>query len=103
MRRILVERARRRAARARQGPAQRVELEEDLAITIAPSVDLLALDEALAELERHDAQAAELVKLRFFAGLTHQEVARTLGISRRTADRSWRVARAWLFRAIRRE
>ena len=92
MRRILVERARQKAVRARQGPAQRVELEEDLALTVTPSVDLLALDKALAELERHDAQAAELVKLRFFAGLTRQEVARTLGVSRRTADRSWRVA-----------
>jgi RNA polymerase sigma factor (TIGR02999 family) len=96
MRRILVERARQKARQTGQGLAERVELNEDLAITVAPSVDLLALDEALAEL-------AELVKLRFFAGLTHQEAARSLGVSRRVADRCWRVARAWLFRALDRD
>jgi RNA polymerase sigma factor (TIGR02999 family) len=103
MRRILVERARQKARQTGQGLAERVELNEDLAITVAPSVDLLALDEALAELAEHDSQAAELVKLRFFAGLTHQEAARSLGVSRRVADRCWRVARAWLFRALDRD
>lgn len=100
MRRILVERARQKACRARQGLSQRVELEEDLAITVTPSVDVLALDEALTNLEQHDPQAAELVKLRFFAGLTHQEAAQSLGVTRRVADRWWRVARAWLFREL---
>ena len=61
---------------------------------------LLALNEALSELEGHDAQAASLVKLRYFGGLTHQETADILGITRRAADRLWALARAWLYRRI---
>jgi RNA polymerase sigma factor (TIGR02999 family) len=100
MRRILVERARSRNAKERRGLAHRVDLGEDVVAHSSQSVDLLALDEALAELERHESQAAELVKLRFFAGLTHQEAARSLGVTRRVADRLWRVARAWLYRQV---
>jgi RNA polymerase sigma factor (TIGR02999 family) len=100
MRRILVERARRRATVKRGGQRQRVELEEHLAIEVERSNDLLALDEALDELERHDPQAAQLVKLRYFAGLTHQLAADALKITRRAADRLWAVAKAWLYRRI---
>ena len=64
------------------------------------SHELLALDDALGELEGHDAQAAQLVKLRYFAGLTHQQAAEALGIGRRAADRLWALARAWLYRQI---
>jgi DNA-directed RNA polymerase specialized sigma24 family protein len=61
---------------------------------------LLALDDALDELERHDSQAAALVKLRYFAGLGHQEAAEALGIGRRAADRLWALARAWLYQRL---
>jgi DNA-directed RNA polymerase specialized sigma24 family protein len=61
---------------------------------------LLALDEALTELEKNDPTAARLVKLRFFAGLSHQEAAAALGIGRRAADRLWALARAWLYQQI---
>ncbi len=57
-------------------------------------------DDALSELERHDAQAAKLVKLRYFAGMTHHEAADALGIGRRAADRLWVVARAWLYQQM---
>ena len=60
-------------------------------------VDLAALDDALTRLESHEPVAAELVKLRYFAGLTHQQAAQSLGISRRAADRLWKLAKAWLF------
>jgi RNA polymerase sigma factor (sigma-70 family) len=65
-----------------------------------PDEDLLTLDEALAELDAHDPQAAALVKLRYFAGLTHQEAAEALGVSRRVADRLWAVAKAWLYQHL---
>jgi RNA polymerase sigma factor (TIGR02999 family) len=100
MRRILVEAARRRKAAKRGGEARRVELDEHLAVADRPDDDLLALDEALGELERHDPQAARLVKLRYFSGLTHQDAAAALGLTRRAADRIWAVARAWLYQRI---
>jgi RNA polymerase sigma factor (TIGR02999 family) len=100
MRRILVEQARRRQADKRGGGRPRVDLPEDLAAPDALSDDLLALDEALDRLERHDPDAARLVKLRYFAGLSHQETAAALGISRGAADRLWALARAWLFRQL---
>ena len=64
------------------------------------SDELLALDEALSLLEQNDAQTATLVKLRFFAGLTHQAAAAALGISRRAADRLWALAKAWLYQQL---
>ena len=67
------------------------------------SFDVLALNEVLDNLETHDPQAAELVKLRVFAGLTHQEAAESIGVSRRVADGLWRVARAWLTREMSRQ
>lgn len=96
MRRILVDEARRKASLKRGGQWQRVEL--DLAGPEAKgiTIDLLALDEALAELARVAPGKAELAKLRFFAGLTLDEAAQILGISSPTADRHWKYARAWL-------
>ena len=99
MRQILVDQARRKAS-AKRGGRRRVELTEGLALIEPPADDLLALDEALGALEGHDAQAARLVKLRYFAGLTHQEAAEALGIGRGAADRLWALARAWLYRRI---
>jgi RNA polymerase sigma factor (TIGR02999 family) len=100
MRRILVERARARQRVKRGGGHQPQELREDLLIAEDRLDQVLAVDEALAELERHDAQAAALVKLRFFAGFGHEEAAAVLGLSRRAADRLWRLARTWLYRAM---
>ena len=105
MRRILVERARERAALKRGGGRRRLEL-DDLAVAADgdaeghSSTELLALNDALVEFEQHDPQAASLVKLRYFAGLTHQQAAESLGISRRAADRLWALAKAWLFRQM---
>src|SRR5712692_10190271 len=87
MRRILVERARTRQRLKRGGGARRQELEDHLLIADDRVDELLAVHEALDELERHDPQAAALVKLRFFAGFEHQQAADMLGISRRAADR----------------
>jgi RNA polymerase sigma factor (TIGR02999 family) len=100
MRRILVERARARQRVKRGGGHQPQELREDLLVADDRLDQVLAVDEALAELERHDAQAAALVKLRFFAGFGHEEAAAMLGLSRRAADRLWRLARTWLYRAM---
>ncbi len=100
MRRILVERARARQRIKRGGGNERQELREDLLIADDRLDELLAVHEAVAGLERHDAQAAALVKLRYFAGFDHQEAAEILGISRRAADRLWLLARTWLFRAL---
>lgn len=100
MRRILVEQARRKQTGKHCGGRLRVDLPDDLAGPAARSDDLLVLDEALGRLERHEANAAQLVKLRYFAGLSHQEAAEALGISRGAADRLWALARAWLFRQL---
>jgi RNA polymerase sigma factor (TIGR02999 family) len=100
MRRILVDRARRKQADKHGGGRLRVDLPEDLAAPDARADDLVALDEALGRLERHDPDAARLVKLRYFAGLSHQEAAEALGISRGAADRLWALGRAWLFRQL---
>jgi RNA polymerase sigma factor (TIGR02999 family) len=100
MRRILVERARSKCRVKRGGGAQRLELDEHLLAADDRADELLAVHEALAELQRHDAQAAALVKLRFFAGLEHQEAADLLGLGRRAADRLWLLARTWLYRAL---
>ena len=100
MRRILIESARRKHADKRGGRRQRVDLPEDVAAPVSPSDDLLALDEAVSRLERHAPDAAGLVKLRYFAGLSHQDAAEALGISRGTADRLWVLARTWLFRQL---
>ena len=100
MRRILVERARGKRRVKRGGEARRLELDDHLLIDDDRLDELLSVHEALDELERHDAQAATLVKLRFFAGFDHQEAADALGLSRRAADRLWLLARTWLYRAL---
>ena len=99
MRRILVDQARRKQADKHGGGRARVDLPDDVTAE-APSDDLVALDEALTRLEGHDPAAAGLVKLRYFAGLSHQEAAAALGLSRGAADRSWAYARAWLGREL---
>jgi RNA polymerase sigma factor (TIGR02999 family) len=97
MRRILVENARRKKRRKHGGDRQRVELEAAGPMAQAPSEDLVALDEALTRLTAHDPIKAEVVKLRFFAGLTMPEVAAALDISLTTAERYWTYARTWLY------
>lgn len=100
MRRILIENARRKKRLRHGGDKQRVEMQDaDLPID-APSDDLIALDEALTKLGEEDPAKADLVKLRYFAGLTLEQAAEMLGISRATADRYWSYARAWLFDQI---
>src|SRR5262249_46247677 len=96
MRRILVDNARRRGRPKHGGDRQRVDLDGAVAISEPPE-DLLALDEALAKLAREEPRKAELVKLRFFAGLTIPEAAKMLGISTATAERYWNYARVWLY------
>jgi RNA polymerase sigma factor (TIGR02999 family) len=100
MRRILVENARRKASLKRGGDLRREELPESELIAPVPSDDLLALDEALTQLAQTDALAAQLVQLRYFAGLTSAQAAEMLGISARTADRTWVYARAWLLKKL---
>jgi RNA polymerase sigma factor (TIGR02999 family) len=100
MRRILVDQARRRAAQKRGGTARRVAWDDQFAVAGHQDEELLALEEALSELEQHDPQAAGLVKLRFFSGLSHQEAAEMLGVSRRVADRLWVVAKTWLYQRL---
>jgi RNA polymerase sigma factor (TIGR02999 family) len=100
MRRLLIERARRARSPRRGGDRDRIELDPaDLAESVR-SDDLLALDEALDRLTAKDARKAELVKLRYFAGLTMEQAAEALGISPATAHRDWNYARAWLHRSI---
>ena len=97
MRRVLVENARRKQRVKHGGGRQRLDLDEACPIVQPPSDDLLALDEALTRLAAHDPSRAELVKLRFFAGLTMPEVAQALGLSLATAERHWTFVRTWLF------
>ena len=97
MRRILVERARQKQSLKRGGGRERVELDaaDPVVLPIACD-DILGLEEALQKLERKDARKAELVKLRFFAGLTTAQAAEALGVSTTTAENDWTYARSWL-------
>jgi RNA polymerase sigma factor (TIGR02999 family) len=97
MRRILVERARSKARLRRGGGRQRVVLDEDCAAAAAVDDEVLAVDEALTRLAARDPVRAELVKLRFFGGMSMPEVAQTLGMSLTTAERNWTFARVWLY------
>jgi len=102
MRRILIDRARHRQARRHGGGQERVNIDAlELPASETNDERLLAIDEALARLAAHDAPKAELVKLRYFAGLTTSDAARVLGISVATAERWWTYARAWLFEEIK--
>jgi RNA polymerase sigma factor (TIGR02999 family) len=101
MRPILVERARRKQRRRKLEGGGRVPLEQEQLVSPLPDEDLLALDEGLRELASTHPQAAQLVELRFFAGLRQTEAAEQMGISRSTADRLWLLARSWLYARIR--
>ncbi|HZZ27931.1 MAG TPA: ECF-type sigma factor [Pirellulales bacterium] len=97
MRRILVEQARRKGRIKHGGQQRRVELDSACAVSESPSTDLIAIDEAVSKLAAVEPMKAELVKLRFFAGLTMPEAAAALDISLATAERHWSFARTWLF------
>jgi len=109
MRRILIERARRARRLRHGGGRRRVEIDEldpsrltiDRASDAAAAERLLAIDEALTRLQSEDADAAQVVKLRYFAGLTAQEAADATGVSLRTANRHWAYAKSWLFEQLR--
>jgi RNA polymerase sigma factor (TIGR02999 family) len=100
MRRILVDHARQRRALKRGGAMRRITLEPRLAAEWRADEDLLALEAALEELARLDPRQAKIVELRFFGGLQVAEVAEALGMSKRSVEREWTMARAWLRRAI---
>jgi RNA polymerase sigma factor (TIGR02999 family) len=96
MRRILIENARRKKSLKYGGDRQRIDLDKANPSIQGPSDELIALDEALERLSKIDKVKAELVKLRYFAGLTSEQAAELLGISQSTADRYWAYARSWL-------
>jgi RNA polymerase sigma factor (TIGR02999 family) len=100
MREILVDHARRRAAGKRGGPVTKVGLLDAVAAPEVAIVDILALDEALAELSARDARVSQVVELKFFAGLTIDETALALQVSPATVERDWTVARAWLHQRL---
>ena len=96
MRDILVERARTKAGPKRGGGRQRMELNDAIAFAEPPAQEVLALHEALAELEQQDPLKAQIVHLRYFAGMSSAEAAHVLGISERTLHRHWRFIKAWM-------
>jgi RNA polymerase sigma factor (TIGR02999 family) len=100
MRRILIDKARRRASLKRGGDQPPEELHESRIELRAPSAEILLVNDALDALEAEDRVAAEVVKLRYFVGMSIPEIARALGMAPRTADRHWAFARAWLKHAI---
>jgi RNA polymerase sigma factor (TIGR02999 family) len=100
MRRILIDRARKKLRRKHGGDRQRIELSPELFAAPMESDELFDLDDALARFSEHDPIKARLVELRYFAGLTGDQAAEVLGISSKTADRYWVYARAWLRRDI---
>lgn len=101
MRRILVEESRRHRRLKRGGDRKRVDLDQVEPTSDEPSLDVIALDEALGLLAAEDPQKARLVELRYFAGMSLEEAAGCLGISRATASRAWAYARAWLYDRLR--
>lgn len=100
MRRILIEQARRKGSLRRGGGQQRLNLNEVQLAMDTPEDHLLAIDDALSKLAAEDPEKAELVKLRYFAGLTVEEAGKLLGISERTVKRHWAFARAWLYQEL---
>ena len=99
MRRILVDEARRRLATKRPDPAQRVDLDDALPLPTRPD-ELLALDQALTQLGALDQRQAQVVELKFFAGMELEEIAQVLDIGTATVTRDWRLARGWLFQTL---
>jgi RNA polymerase sigma factor (TIGR02999 family) len=100
MRQILVDHARRRGAAKRGGNRHRIALDGNLVIESNRDVDLLALEDALTKLTRLDPRQAQMIELRFFAGLSIAEVAKVIGMSKRSAEREWTMVRAWLRREL---
>ena len=103
MRDILVERARAKAGPKRGGDRRRVDLTETIAIDEPPAQEILALHEALTELEQQDPLKSQIVQLRYFAGMNAAEAARVLGLSERTLHRHWRFIRAWMKNRLQEE
>jgi RNA polymerase sigma factor (TIGR02999 family) len=103
MRRILVENARRKARLKRWGGQQRLDLEGLELADTTPDDKILLIDESLKQLQAKDPATARIVMLKFFAGMTNQEVAKALGVSERTIERDWSFARSWLYRAIQKD
>ncbi len=100
MRRLLVDHARAHQRVKREGGAAKVSLDEAVEVSSKPSVDLVALDEALTRFATFDPRKAEIIELHFFGGLSNEEVAEALGISRATVQRDLRLAKAWLSREL---
>ncbi len=101
MRRILIENARRKSRLRHGGNQVRVDLEHIDLEAAAPEEKILLIDDALDELRQHDPEKAQVVHLKFFGGMTNQEVALNLGVTERTIERHWNYAKAWLFQRIR--
>lgn len=102
MRRILINHARKRDAVKRGAGAQRISLSEVERDFKQPNLDLIALDDALTELQKLDPRKGQLIELKFFGGMTGEEIAEVMQISTATVDREWKLARAWLYRAMAR-
>ena len=103
MKEVLIEEARRKGSQKRGGDRKRIAVEEIESPIEVPAEDLLALNEAIQDLERADAEKHEIVMLRFFAGLSVEETAEAMGMPLRTLERKWRFARAWLRKALSEE
>ena len=103
MRRVLIDFARAKASQKRGGELIKVTLDEHVEAADAPEAELLALDEALEDLARFSPRQSRIVELRYFGGLSEEEIAETLAVSTRTVRRDWNVARAWLFKRMRDE
>lgn len=100
MRRILVDHARQKKSQKRGGRFHRIALSEDLCVSNSNDEDVLAIEEALAKLEKLDSRQAKIVELRFYGGLSVHEVAEVLGVSKRTVESDWTMVRAWLRREL---
>jgi RNA polymerase sigma-70 factor (ECF subfamily) len=102
MRRILVDHSRSRSSLKRGAARKMAAFEEALAVSNEPSVDLVALDDALNELESHDPRKSQVIEMRFFGGLSVEETAEALQVSAETVKRDWRLAKLWLLRELNR-
>ena len=100
MREVLIDRARKRHAGKRGGGVPEISLDRALNIAEAQSGDLLVLEEALTRLQKLDGRQCQVVEMRFFAGMSEDEIAEVLGVSARTINREWRMARAWLYKEV---